>query len=82
MRLLVTSALLISAAPALASDPVPAAAASSAPAAKKKDKMICKREQISTSLHGSRRICKTAAEWKRMSGDEEDVRSGISTKSN
>ena len=32
--------------------------------APKAERKICKRETISTSLHGSKRVCLTAVEWK------------------
>ncbi|HVF36964.1 MAG TPA: hypothetical protein VNA29_03370 [Sphingomicrobium sp.] len=47
----------------------------------KKERKICKREQISTSLHGSKRICLTAREWKarELNASLEDL-GGVSTK--
>lgn len=36
-----------------------------APVAKvKEERKICKRESIATSLHGSKRVCLTAAQWR------------------
>lgn len=62
----VLSALMLSVTdqPAAAT-PAPATVAEVAVAeAPKKERQICKREPIATSLHGSKRICMTARQWR------------------
>lgn len=44
--------------------PAPTETAAPAAEAPKKERKICKRETVATSLYGSKRICMTAAEWK------------------
>jgi hypothetical protein len=67
--LLVTAALAV---PAFASD-------NGAPASKpadlpKKERKICRQEQVTTSLYGSHRICLTADQWReRDKQNPEDV---------
>lgn len=39
--------------------------------AAKEPRKICKRETVSTSLHGSKRVCMTADEWKQREKDAE-----------
>lgn len=49
----------------------PAATAEPAPVQPKVEKQICKRFGASESRMAAKRICKTAAEWRRMTlGDE------------
>ena len=50
--------------------------------APKEERKICKREQVSTSLHGSKRVCLTARQWKaRDTGmSAEDNAASVSTK--
>lgn len=60
---------------AFAADPV------ATPAKPAKERKICKKDLVSTSLHGSRKICKTAAQWKKanegLSGEYESRRNGV-----
>ena len=62
--------LLALAASAVAGDTVsspqtdPTPTATPAAVAPKAERKICKRESVATSLHGSKRTCMTAAEWK------------------
>lgn len=48
-------------------------AAPSPPAEVKEERKICMREESTGSRLGSKRICKTAAEWKAMQGDGVDA---------
>lgn len=64
---------------ASAADPVPAPAPVSAKAIKAEK--ICKRGAVTESRMGAKRICKTAAQWKRddvVSGDED--KAGVASK--
>lgn len=38
----------------------------------KKPRQICKREATSTGLHGTRKVCMTAAEWRKRNGSGEE----------
>ena len=55
-----TFALLLAALAAAPAD----AAASGQPQEQKKDRLICKRDDATESRLGSKRICKTAAQWR------------------
>jgi hypothetical protein len=77
MKLIILLAAAALAAPAFASDngtPDPNKPADPP----KKERKICRQEQITTSLHGSHRTCLTAAEWrerdKQTAEDEGDTR--------
>lgn len=75
MRLILLSALLLSATPALAFDD--AAPATGVP---KKEKLVCKRPAVSES-RVSRRVCKTAKQWKSGNGREDDeAKLGVAAK--
>ncbi|MEA3000199.1 MAG: hypothetical protein QOH04_1614 [Sphingomonadales bacterium] len=39
----------------------------------KKERKICRQEQITSSLHGSHRTCLTAEEWKHRDRSSEDI---------
>jgi hypothetical protein len=60
--------LALLAAAALASPPVASDSSGSDPAKPadppKKERKICRQEQVTSSLYGSHRTCLTAAEWK------------------
>lgn len=79
MLLALLPVLFATAAAATAAD----VAAPATPATAKAEKKICKRSQATESRMGSKRICKTAAAWKREYQDaiEEDARQTTSTKS-
>lgn len=47
-----------------AATPAPATSEPVTAEAPKKERKICKRDVVSTSLHGSKRTCMTALEWK------------------
>jgi len=76
-------AMLASGGPAASPTPataiIPTSAAS--PEAPKKERQICKRQPISGSLHGSKRVCMTAREWRhgKSSATYEDL-SSVTTK--
>ena len=74
---LLLTALLVTGDNAAAAQPT--AAVVDAP---KEERKICKREQVSTSLHGSKRVCLTARQWKaRDTGmSAEDNAASVSTK--
>jgi len=63
---------------ATAATPLTNAAMAESP---KKERQVCKREPISGSLHGSKRVCMTAREWRegKSSATYEDLGS-VSTK--
>jgi hypothetical protein len=74
MSLLLLSAFL------MAADPVapPAPATTPAPQAQqqvKAERKICKRQMVTTSLHGSKRVCLTASEWRVRNGEGGDAES-------
>lgn len=82
MRFFVLFAFLVSAIPALA---VSASPPEMTGAGAKKERKICKQQLVATSLHGSKRVCRTAAEWKRTereAGPAADVQSKASTRGN
>ena len=60
------------AAPAFAADTKPADSQASAETPKK-PRQICKREATSTGLHGSRKVCLTAAQWKERNGNTDTM---------
>jgi hypothetical protein len=73
MKAIILLAATILAVPALATDngaPNPA----KPPDAPKKERKICRQEQITSSLYGSRRTCLTAEQWReRDKQNAEDV---------
>jgi hypothetical protein len=77
MKAVFALALLLTSVPALAGpddNTTATAPQQEGASASKEEKKICKREIISTSLHGSKRICLTRAEWQQRArenaGDE------------
>ena len=83
ISILLNALLLVAIDPAAAAT-VSGTATATAPAptaeAPKKEREICKREPTSGSLHGSKRVCMTAKQWRaRANGGFEDL-SGVSTK--
>ncbi len=68
----------------LATAPTPTEAAPApAPAvsAPKEERKICKRETVSTSLYGSKRVCLTSSEWRKREQRATDEDMGaVSTK--
>jgi predicted secreted protein len=79
IKAVLAAAMIVASAPAWAFEPAPAASQADEPSKPQKEKKICKREPISTSLHGSRRICKTAAQWraeKKLIDEMNDPRGG------
>jgi hypothetical protein len=69
----------------LATAPTPTEAATPAPApavaAPKEERKICKRETVSTSLYGSKRVCLTSSEWRKREQRATDEDMGaVSTK--
>ena len=82
ISILINALLLVAAEPAAAAATTTTTATAAAPAAEapKKEREICKREPVSGSLHGSKRVCMTARQWRaRNDGGFEDL-SGVSTK--
>jgi len=59
----------------------PTLASAASPEAPKKERQICKRQPISGTLHGSKRVCMTAREWRHGKGSAtyEDL-SSVTTK--
>ena len=67
----------------LATAPAPTEAVATPPSAvaPKEERKICKRETVSTSLHGSKRVCLTATEWRKREQRATDEDMGaVSTK--
>ena len=73
--LLLTASLLFQAAPATTETPAPATAEQP-----KEERKICRRVALATSLHGSKRVCLTAAEWRERQGSD-DRASSVGTRS-
>jgi hypothetical protein len=69
--------LVLLAAAALAAPPVASDTGGSDPAKPadppKKERKICRQEQITTSLYGSHRTCLTAEEWRQRDRSSQDL---------
>lgn len=84
MPVLLLSAFLFAADPAAATAGATQSTAAPQQEAVKTERKICKREHVSTSLHGSKRICLTAREWRIRNGEAsvEDLGSAVGSRAN
>jgi hypothetical protein len=72
MKMILALAAFAMGSAALAEDVKPAEQAQGAEAPKVERK-ICRREETSVGLYGSRRVCLTAAEWKQRDHNSDDL---------
>jgi hypothetical protein len=73
MKLLVLFAAAALAAPAIASDNNGAPASGKPVDPPKKERKICRQEQVTSSLYGSHRTCLTAEQWKERDRSLQDL---------
>ena len=79
ITILLNALLLVAVAPVSTATTPPAATAPAAEAPRK-ERQICKREHVSGSLHGSKRVCMTAREWRARNGGGLEDLSDVSTR--
>ncbi|MEA3000200.1 MAG: hypothetical protein QOK17_2033 [Sphingomonadales bacterium] len=74
MKMILALAAFAMGSAAVAEDMKPADQEQQASAeAPKKERKICRREETSVGLYGSRRVCMTAAEWRQRDRSSEDI---------
>ncbi|MEA3040108.1 MAG: hypothetical protein QOE79_2621 [Sphingomonadales bacterium] len=73
MKMILAMAAFAMGSAALAEDTKQAEQTQPGAEAPKAERKICRREETSVGLYGSRRVCMTAAEWKQRDHNSDDL---------